>query len=59
VRDEFVHLEPAVLVVLDEAGELGAALHAAEGAALPDAAGDKLECYRMVNSIPLGCRMGL
>lgn len=44
MRDELVHLELAVLVVLDEAGELGAALDAAEGAAFPYAARDELEC---------------
>ena len=40
MRDELVDLERAVHVVLDEAGELGAALDAAERAAFPDAAGD-------------------
>lgn len=41
--DELVDLELAVEVVLDEAGELRAALDAAEGATLPDATGDELE----------------
>ena len=44
VGDELVHLEAAVEVVLDEVGELAAALDAAKGAALPDAARDQLEC---------------
>jgi hypothetical protein len=41
--DELIDLELAVHVVGDEAGELCAALDAAEGAAFPDAAGDELE----------------
>lgn len=44
VGDELVDLERAVHVVVDEVGELSAALDAAEGAALPHAAGDELEC---------------
>lgn len=44
MRDEFVDLEIAVHVVGDKAGELGAALDTAEGASLPDTAGDELEC---------------
>lgn len=44
VGDELVDLERAVHVVVDEVGELGAALDAAEGAALPHAASDELEC---------------
>lgn len=47
VGDEFVNLELAVKVVLDEAGELAAALDAAKRAALPHATGDQLECYSM------------
>lgn len=43
VRDELVDLEVAVHVVGDQAGELRAALYAAEGTAFPDAAGDELE----------------
>lgn len=44
VRDELVDLELAGHVVVDEVGQLRAALDAAEGAALPHAAGDELEC---------------
>ena len=44
VRDELVDLEAALEVVLDQVGQLAAALDAAEGAALPDAARDELEC---------------
>lgn len=44
VGDEFVDLELAGHVVVDEVWELGATLDTAEGAALPDAAGDELEC---------------
>lgn len=42
--NELVHLEGTLQVVRHEAGELGAALDAAEGASLPDTAGDELEC---------------
>lgn len=45
MRDELVHLELALQVVVDQIGQLGAALDAAEGAALPHAAGDELERY--------------
>ena len=45
VGDELVHLEAALEVVLDEVGKLAAALDAAKGAALPDAARDQLERY--------------
>lgn len=45
MRDEFVDLELAGEVVVDEVGELRAALDATESAALPDAAGDELECW--------------
>lgn len=44
MRDELVDLQLAVLVVLDELAHLRAALDAAEGTALPHAAGDELEC---------------
>ncbi len=44
VRDELVDLEAPVEIVGHEAGQLGAALNAAERAALPDAARDELEC---------------
>lgn len=44
VRDELVDLELALHVVVDEVGQLRAALDAAEGAALPHATGDELEC---------------
>lgn len=44
MSDELVDLELAVLVVLDEVGQLGATLDAAEGAALPHTTGDELEC---------------
>lgn len=43
VRDELVHLELALKVVVDEAGELRPALDAAERRALPDAARNELE----------------
>ena len=46
VRDELVDLELAVHVVLDQVGQLRAALDAAEGAAFPASAGDELECCR-------------
>lgn len=45
VRDELVDLELAVEIVVDEIGQLAAALDASECAALPDATGDELECY--------------
>lgn len=48
VGDELIDLEVAVHVVSNKAGELGAALDAAKGAALPDTAGDELECYGML-----------
>jgi hypothetical protein len=44
VGDELVDLQLAGHVVVDEVGELRAALDAAESAALPHAAGDELEC---------------
>ena len=44
VSDEFVHLELAVEVVVDQTGQLCATLDATEGTSLPDTAGDKLEC---------------
>lgn len=43
MRDELVHLELALQVVVDEAGELRPALDAAERRALPDAARNELE----------------
>lgn len=43
MRDELVDLEVAVHVVGHQAGQLCAALDAAEGAAFPDTAGDELE----------------
>jgi hypothetical protein len=47
VGDEFVDLQLAGHVVVDEVGELSAAFDAAESAALPYAAGDELEsCER-------------
>ena len=49
--DELVHLEPALLVVGDEALHLRAALDAAEGAALPYATGDQLECCFDIMSV--------
>lgn len=45
VGDEFVNLEVTVKVVLDETGQLAAALDTAKGTALPHAASYKLECY--------------
>lgn len=41
--DELVDLELTLQVVVDEAGQLGAALDTAKGAALPDTARDQLE----------------
>ena len=49
--DELVHLEPALLVVGDEALHLRAALDAAEGATLPYATGDQLECCFKTSSV--------
>lgn len=43
VGDELVDLQLAGHVVVDQVGELRAALDATEGAALPHAAGDELE----------------
>ena len=43
--DELVDLELALEIVVDQVGQLAAALDAAEGAALPHTAGDELECY--------------
>jgi hypothetical protein len=43
VRDELVDLQVALHVVVNEAGQLRAALDAAEGAAFPYAARDELE----------------
>ena len=43
VRDEFVDLQLAGHVVVDEVGELSAAFDTTESAALPNAAGDELE----------------
>lgn len=45
MSNELVDLELAVEVVLDEAGELAAALDTAERTALPHTAGDQLKCY--------------
>lgn len=44
VGDELVNLELAGHVVVDEVGELRAALDTTESAALPHTAGDELEC---------------
>lgn len=44
MRDELVDLELVVHIVVNEIRELSAALDTAEGAALPHAAGDELEC---------------
>lgn len=44
VGDKLVNLELAGHVVVDEVGELRAALDTTESAALPHATGDKLEC---------------
>lgn len=46
VGDELVDFEFALGVVVDQLGELGAALDAAECAALPHATGDELEGCR-------------
>jgi len=45
VSDELVDLEFAGHVVVDETGKLRATLDTAEGAALPSATGDELECW--------------
>lgn len=45
VGDELVHLELAVEVVVHQTGQLRATLDATEGAALPDTAGNQLECF--------------
>jgi hypothetical protein len=50
VGDELVDLQLAGHVVVDEIGELRAALDAAESAALPYAAGDELECCSEVSN---------
>lgn len=44
MRDELINLELPIHVVLDEVGQLRAALDTAESAAFPYAAGDELEC---------------
>ena len=49
VGDELVNLQLAGHVVVDQVGKLSAALDAAEGAALPHAAGDELECCEEVS----------
>ena len=49
VGDELVDLQLAGHVVVDQVGKLSAALDAAEGAALPHAAGDELECCEEVS----------
>lgn len=46
VRNELVDLEAALEVVLDQAGELAAALDTTKGAALPYTTRDELECCR-------------
>lgn len=42
--NELVDLEFAAQIVVDQVGELGAALDASESAALPYTAGNELEC---------------
>ncbi len=49
VGDELVDLQLAGHVVVDQVGQLSAALDAAESAALPHAAGDELECCEEVS----------
>ena len=46
VRDELVHLQPALEVIAHETGQLRATLDATEGAALPHTTGNELECCR-------------
>lgn len=58
VGDELVHLQLTVHVVVHEVGKLGAALNAAESAALPHAAGDKLECCETVSTTFSGSHPG-
>lgn len=43
MRNEFVHFQFPLQVVVDKIGELCASLDASEGAAFPHAAGDELE----------------
>lgn len=50
VGDEFVDLELAGHVVVDEATHLAAALDTAESTTLPYATGDELECWRTIVS---------
>lgn len=49
VRDEFVHLELAGQIIINEVWELGTAFDATEGAALPHTTGNQLECYTTVS----------
>lgn len=44
--DEFIDLELAAGVVVNKGRELATALDSTEGTALPNAAGDELECYK-------------
>ena len=49
VGDELVNLQLAGHVVVNQVGKLSAALDTTESAALPDAAGDELECCEEVS----------
>lgn len=44
VGDELVNLQLAVQVVVDQTGQLGAALDTTESTSLPHTTGDQLEC---------------
>jgi hypothetical protein len=48
MRNELVNLELALKVIINETGQLGAALDATESGALPDTTGDKLEGYSSI-----------
>ena len=45
VGDELIDLQLAVQIIINQVGKLGAAFDTAECTALPDTAGDKLECF--------------
>lgn len=51
VRDEFVDLEFAVFVILDQSAHLRSPFHAAEGTASPYAACYELESWRIVSQV--------
>lgn len=43
--DEFIHLQLAIEVVVDQAGKLSAPFDSSKGAPFPHTASDELECY--------------